>query len=167
MVRGHGRSRYRVLHFLTGPCRSAGEKRDLHRSLRTLTWGADRLSETALQTYTEHWLKQSWNTNYFIPWPAGWILFTVCFTPHHSRRRTVIYLYCDNGWVYVIISNLHSFSCFFCMDVGISSHGADDLTHANDLQKSHVPLVRTQTQGLGIWLSRHGVSLACMKPWVR
>lgn len=87
--------------------------------------------------------------------------------PQSFQKTDRIYLYCDNGWLYVIVSNLHSFSCFFCMDVGISSHSADDLTHTNDLQKSHVLLVRAQTQGLRMWFSWHAACLASMKPWVR
>lgn len=48
------------------------------------------------------------------------------------------YLYCDNPRFYVFISDLHSLSGLFCMSIGISSHSTDDLTHANNLQKSHM-----------------------------
>lgn len=56
------------------------------------------------------------------------------------------YLYCDNRWLYVVISNPHSLSCFFCVGIGISSHGTDDLAHANDLQESHVLLVKADSE---------------------
>lgn len=55
------------------------------------------------------------------------------------------YLYCDNPWLYVFISDLHFFSRLSCMSIGVSSHSADNLTHANNLQKSHMsPLAKTR-----------------------
>lgn len=47
------------------------------------------------------------------------------------------YLYCDNPRFYVFISDLHFFSGLFRVSMGVSSYGADYLTHTNDLQKSH------------------------------
>ena len=54
-------------------------------------------------------------------------------------------LYCDNRWLYVVISNPHSFSCFFGVGIGVSGHGTDDLAHANDLQESHAWLVKADS----------------------
>lgn len=53
------------------------------------------------------------------------------------------YLYCDNRWLYVVISNPHSLSRFFCVGIGVRGHGTDDLAHANDLQESHALLKQT------------------------
>lgn len=55
------------------------------------------------------------------------------------------YLDGDNPWFYVFISDLHFLSRLSCMSIGVSGHRADNLTHANHLQKSHVsPLAKTQ-----------------------
>lgn len=53
-----------------------------------------------------------------------------------GETKKLEYLYCDNPRFYVFISDPHFLSGIFRMGIGISSHGADDLTHANYLQKS-------------------------------
>ena len=76
----------------------------------------------------------------------GWILPKAAHSSHSRRYKGPEYLYCDDPWFYVFISDLHFFSGLSCMSIGVSSHGADDLTHANYLQKSHLWLAKTQNR---------------------